>query len=82
MKSKTLTGFVLHEEVSPCLSAMGGVEPRGEERDAARHMRLVGVLDLMGGKPGCAFGDGAVSPTLTRGRASASDVHAVVIEEN
>ena len=42
---------------------------------------LVGVLDLMGGKPGCAFGDGAVSPTLTRGRASASDVHAVVIEE-
>ena len=43
---------------------------------------LVGVLDLMGGKPGCAFGDGAVSPTLTRGRASASDVRAVVIEEN
>ena len=42
---------------------------------------VVGVLDLMGGKPGCAFGDGAVSPTLTRGRASASDVHAVVIEE-
>ena len=42
---------------------------------------LVGVLDLMGEKPGCAFGDGAVSPTLTRGRASASDVHAVVIEE-
>ena len=30
---------------------------------------VVGVLDLMGGKPGCAFGDGAVSPTLTRGRA-------------
>ena len=28
---------------------------------------VVGVLDLMGGKPGCAFGDGAVSPTLTRG---------------
>ena len=25
---------------------------------------------------------GAVAPTLTRGRASASDVHAVVIEEN
>ena len=24
---------------------------------------VVGVLDLMGGKPGCAFGDGAVSPT-------------------
>lgn len=43
---------------------------------------VVGVLDLMGGKPGCAFGDGAVSPTLTRGRASASDVHAVVIEES
>ena len=43
---------------------------------------VVGVLDLMGGKPGCAFGDGAVSPTLTRGSASASDVHAVVIEEN
>lgn len=43
---------------------------------------VVGVLDLMGGKPGCAFGDGAVSPTLTRGRASASDVHAVVIEED
>lgn len=42
---------------------------------------VVGVLDLMGGKPGCAFVDGAVSPTLTRGRASASDVHAVVIEE-
>ena len=42
---------------------------------------VVGVLDLMGGKPGCAFGDGAVSSTLTRGRASASDVHAVVIEE-
>ena len=45
-------------------------------------MVVVGVLDLMGGKPGCAFGDGAVSPTLTRGRASASDVHAVVIEES
>lgn len=43
---------------------------------------VVGVLDLMGGKPGCAFWDGAVSPTITRGRASASDVHAVVIEEN
>lgn len=43
---------------------------------------VVGVLDLMGGKPGYAFGDGAVSPTLTRGRASASDVHAVVIKEN
>ena len=43
---------------------------------------VVGVLDLMGGKPGCAFGDGAVSPTLTRGRASASDVHAVVIKED
>ena len=43
---------------------------------------VVCVLDLMGGKPGCAFGDGAVSPTLTRGRASASDVHAVVIEED
>ena len=43
---------------------------------------VVGVLDLMGGKPGCAFGDGAVSPTPTRGRASESDVHAVVIEEN
>ena len=43
---------------------------------------VVGVLGLMGGKPGCAFGDGAVSPTPTRGRASASDVHAVVIEEN
>ena len=43
---------------------------------------LVGVLDLMDGKTGCAFGDGAVSPTLTRRRASASDVHAVVIEEN
>ena len=28
---------------------------------------VVGVLDLMGGKPGCAFGDGAVSPTVTRG---------------
>ena len=42
---------------------------------------VVVVLDLMGGKPGCAFGDGAVSPTSTRGRASASDVHAVVIEE-
>ena len=41
----------------------------------------VGVLDLMGGKPGCAFGDGAVSSTLTRGRASASDVHAVVVKE-
>ena len=44
-------------------------------------MVVVGVLDLMGGKPGCAFGDGAVSPTLTRGRASASDVHAVVVKE-
>lgn len=43
---------------------------------------VVGVLDLMGGKPGCAFGDGAVSPTVTRGRGSASDVHAVVIEED
>ena len=43
---------------------------------------VVGVLDLMGEKPGCAFGDGAVLPTLTRGWASASDVHAVVIEEN
>ena len=43
---------------------------------------VVGVLDLMGGKPGCAFGDGAVLSTLTRERASASDVHAVVIEEN
>ena len=43
---------------------------------------VVVALDLMGVKPGCAFGDGAVSPTLTRGRASASDVHAVVIEEN
>ena len=32
---------------------------------------VVGVLDLMGGKPGCAFGDGAVSPTLTRGRGRA-----------
>ena len=39
------------------------------------------VLDLMGGKSGCAFGDGAASPTLTRGRASAGDVRAVVIEE-
>ena len=57
------------------------VESRGEKRDAARPLRLVGVLDLMGEKPGCAFGDGAVSPTLTRGRASASDVHAVVTEE-
>ena len=28
---------------------------------------VVGVLDLIGGKPGCAFVDGAVSPTLTRG---------------
>ena len=42
---------------------------------------VVGVIDLMGGKPGCAFGDGAVSPTLMRGRASSSDVHAVVIKE-
>ena len=42
---------------------------------------VVGVIDRTGGKPGCAFGDGAVSPTLTRGRGSASDVHAVVIEE-
>ena len=32
-------------------------------------MVVVGVLDLMGGKPGCVFGDGAVSPTLTRGGA-------------
>ena len=59
-----------------------GLEPRREKRDATRPLRLVGVLDLMGGKPGCAFWDGAVSPTLTRGRASASDVHAVVIEES
>ena len=44
-------------------------------------MVVVGVIDLMDGKPGCAFWDGAVSPTITRGRASASDVHAVVIEE-
>ena len=43
---------------------------------------VVCVLDLLGGRPVCAFGDGAASPTLTRGRASASDVHAVVIEEN
>ena len=28
---------------------------------------LVGVLDLMCGKPGCAFGDGAVSPTPKAG---------------
>ena len=28
---------------------------------------VVGFLDLMGGKPGRAFGDGAVSSTLTRG---------------
>ena len=28
---------------------------------------VVGVLDLMGGKPGCAFGDGAVSPTPKAG---------------
>ena len=82
MKSNTLTGFVLHEEVSPVLECDGwGLEPRGEKRDAGRPLRLVGVLDLMGGKPGCAFGDGAVSPTPTRGRASTSDVRAVVIEE-
>ena len=44
-------------------------------------MVVVGVLDRMGGAPGCAFGDGAGSPTPTRGRASESDVHAVVSEE-
>ena len=61
----------------------GGVWPSRYAGQGGRCQAvLVGVLDLMGGKPGCAFGDGAVSPTLTRGRASASDVHAVVIEEN
>lgn len=40
------------------------------------------VPTLYSGNRGRCQGDGAVSPTLTRGRASASDVHAVVIEES
>lgn len=39
---------------------------------------VVGTLDLMGGKTGAHYGDGETSPTLTHGRGSASDVHAVV----
>lgn len=39
---------------------------------------VVGTLDLMGGKTGAHFNDGSVAPTLTHGRGSASDVHAIV----
>lgn len=38
---------------------------------------IVGTLDLVGGKAGVNFGDGDISPTLTHGRGSASDIHAV-----
>ena len=39
---------------------------------------LVGLMDMMGGKPGCHFNTTcAVSPTLTRGRASVNDIHAL-----
>jgi len=39
---------------------------------------LVGIMDMMGGKPGCHFSTTcAVSPTLTRGRASVNDIHAL-----
>lgn len=38
---------------------------------------VVGVLDMMGGKAGAHFGDGKISPTITHGRGSVGDVHAV-----
>lgn len=73
LNSKNQEAYLVHTERVPALYSGN----RGRCQAV-----LVGVLDLMGGKPGCAFGDGAVSPTITRGRASASDVHAVVIEED
>lgn len=36
------------------------------------------VMDMMGGKPGCHYGNGEVCPTITKGRASANDVHVVM----
>lgn len=40
-------------------------------------MRVVCLLDMMGGKPSSHFNDGAVSHTLTCGRASTNDIHVV-----
>lgn len=41
--------------------------------------KVIGCFDMMGGKPGCHFNDGSVSPTVTRGRASVSDIHTIVL---
>ena len=40
------------------------------------------VVDMMGGKAGCHFSSGDVSPTLTSGRGSASDVHSIACNED
>lgn len=38
------------------------------------------VLDMMGGKPGSHFTTDGSSPTLTRGRGSVNDVHAIALD--
>lgn len=48
----------------------------GEER-RSKKMRVVCLLDMMGGKPSSHFNDGSVSHTLTCGRASTNDIHVV-----
>ena len=41
---------------------------------------IAGVFDMMGGNPGCHFQTGGAKPvpTLTCGRASVNDIHAIV----
>lgn len=55
-------------------------DTKDNERTGANGCRILAVFDLTGGKSGAHFSQGVVSPTITRGRASVSDVHAVVMK--
>ena len=59
-------------ECAPTVNAAAGMSGNNKP------FVLVGVFDMMGGKPGCHFTTKCdVCPTITRGRASVSDVHAL-----
>ena len=70
----TQEGGAMCQVLDECAQTLATTHRGGIGRDPIAFNWYVG-----GNSP--AVGDGAVSPTLTRGRASASDVHAVVIEE-